>query len=110
MNELGREKLDEFIAFIQSNYFKNKQAEYKPTIFSFLASLEGCNNVLISLYKKQKMLLDVKSGQPVFTDEIAGSILSKPCIINFEKRQHKAFYADFLCIHPDIGRMMWLQN
>ena len=100
LNELSRVKLDEFVAFIQSNYFKNKQAEYKPTIFSLLAGLEGCNNVLISLYEKRKMLLDVKSGQPVFTDEIVGSIISKPCIINFGTRQHKAFYADFLCINP----------
>jgi hypothetical protein len=99
-NKLGRDKLDVFVTFIQVNYLKNKQAEYKPTIFSLLSSLEGCNNVMISLYEKQKMLLDVKSGQPVFTDEIVGSILSKPCIINFDKRQHKAFYADFLCINP----------
>ena len=55
LNELDREKLDAFVAFIQANYLKNKQAEYKPTIFSLLASLEGCNNVLISLYEKQKI-------------------------------------------------------
>jgi hypothetical protein len=99
LNILGREKIEAFVAFIQANYFKNKQAEYKPTLFSILGSFEGCNNVQISLYEKQKMLIDVKSGQPIFTDEIVGSIISKPCIINFEKKQHNAFYADLLCVN-----------
>jgi len=99
LNELGREKLEEFVAFIQATYFKNKLSEYRPTLFSLLSSLEGSNNVLLSLYYKPKMLLDLKSGKPVFTDEIVGSILSKPCIINFKNKQHHAFYADLLCVN-----------
>lgn len=100
INELSREKLDTFIGFIQGNYLKNTLAEYKPTLLTVLSSLEGCNNVLLSLYEKPKMLLDVKSGQAIYTDEIVGSIISKPCLIHFEKRKFTAFYADLLCINP----------
>lgn len=99
LKELSEDKLEKFVAFIQVNYLNTKHAQYKPTTNSLLSSLHGSNNVLISLYEKEKMLLDIKSGKPVFTNEIIGSILSKPCIINFSNKQYTAYYADLLCIN-----------
>lgn len=105
LENINKDTLESFIGFIQANFFKTKYAKYKPTYDSLINNLKGCNsNIMISLYKKYNMLLDIKTGKPIYTDEIIGSILSKPCIINFNHKQYIAFYADYLCINSNYRK------
>jgi ribosomal protein S18 acetylase RimI-like enzyme len=100
------EKKD-FEIFIGQHFLRNKQIHYAPksdNIWTYMEGLEG-GPTFISFYRKDNMLVNVKSNEIVSKDKIIGTMVSYPLQVVIHNGRPDAFfniyYVDYLCVHSD---------
>ena len=102
-SNLSELKIKQFISFIKTNYFQNKQ--YKNNIFSpnydnIVPYFKGHNSIcFISLYNEEEMLYNAKDGTGIERQKLISVMTSRPIYINIiNKGKMDAYYVDYLCV------------
>lgn len=114
-DDLDKNTIKEIVGFIRTHYYRNKNADYLPTVESFSSYFIGNNSrTFISTYNKpyviankdlttqtDNLLLGVMTGRPI-NITINESIKSNKSIKS--KKSIRAHYIDFLCVHKDYRK------
>jgi len=96
--------------FIQTNFLRSKELNYKPTkenIIPYFTGLDG-GSVFISLYTKKNMMLDTTTQTVIEDNIIIGSMISYPVQVIFNNGNPNAninvYYVDYLCVDKDYRK------
>ena len=102
-SELSELKIKQFISFIKTNYFQNKQ--YKNNIFypeynNIVPYFKGHNaTCFISLYYEEELLYNAKDSTSIENQKLIGAMTTRPIHINIiNKGNFDVYYVDYLCV------------
>lgn len=104
-SELDENTLKDIIGLIRTHYYRNKYADYLPTLSSFSSYFIGNNDkTFISLYYDSTIIVD-KDLSTIPDKQLLGTITSRPVNITLKELDtFKAYYVDYLCVHTDYRK------
>ena len=104
-SDLDQNTLKEIVGFIKTYYYRNKHANYLPTLASFSSYFIGNNSrTFISTYNKPIYIVN-KDLSTIPDNKLLGVITGRPINITLKNVEpFRAHYIDYLCVHTDYRK------
>jgi len=98
-NKIDKNKLNEFICFIQQNYLKNKDNHFNPKLINIEPYFTNhFAESFISFYYKEIFLEDLKTNQTIPYKKLISVMTSRPLHVYIKNKLLDAYYVDYLCV------------
>ena len=109
-SEYDKNTLNEIITFVRTYYYRNKNANYSPTLSSFSSYFIGNNSkTFISTYYRSitNTSSDISGNMSFISDkELLGVMTGRPINITLKNKSTiRAHYIDYLCVHNGYRKM-----